>query len=261
MGKQYITAKEFRTVNARSSFAARPLTATEEVIKQLKDIYEWPETTQSERKLKEEAFKNLSSPVNALGDSSHHQWLEEAIRFPVRIPALVQRFPQVEFYEVLNGTSKPNTFVEMYRAQVDVTVLEQAVKWLMDMQRNLAKLPIGVKAFIGTPETDYWEIQQAHKAGHCVGGMAIPNDLQTEFNTLMQEGNYYCRHVIFHHDLLSVPLADFERRGLLSEEDRHSLVRPFNVRYVSAWESYAGGHLSYTRTEDDGKETVYNFVV
>lgn len=262
MATHFITAAEHRAITAPERFTVRDLTPTERCVQMLQIVHAQPDSTQAERKVKEGSLKEILANIDTLGDSPHLTALKDAARFPASIPDLVQRFPQVEYYDVLRNRGSLNAFTRMHQEGIHSAEVLESLVWLKQFKGYVAQLPEGLHSFIGTPYTNYNAMYLVKKDFPECGGFALHADLQGCINEMLGKNYRRQRGLLVDRKLLQINPQEFIRRGIVNDEYLDEGARPFKVELLDNYAAQnVGAYLSFSRTETSGKETRYNFVI
>lgn len=260
----YLTQREYQEVQAYSSFKPRQLSELENVIKQVIEVAKTPAVTDIHRRDKAVSIKEVTANLHMV--TANASIIEVAVKVmndPEQLPALLAKFPYVEFEKIINQ-GLVNNFQLAFDAGTHLQQLERAADWISSLLKVTSKLPLGKICFINTPDTCRKALSKHNKTNkgtYCEqfspGDQVILDDLFS--------GSYHDTLKLILQFKLYGELPELKRRvrkdlatGITIDEKLY----PFFIEYVK--EPYMEFLSISTFTPDkkgSPQETCYKFVI
>lgn len=260
----YLTKREFQEVQAYHGFNPRELTQLELVVKQVVEVSKTPAVTDIHRRDKKIAMNEVIKNLQMVTDNaSIIEVARNGLEDPEQLPALLSKFPYVEFEKVINQ-GKVNKFQEAFGSGCDYTTLKTSAEWLNVLCGIVAELPLGNNCFVTTPDTCRLSLRKHCKTNPGTYTRPLQPDKQAILDGLFSDTFKTQIKTVLQFGLYG-EIPELKRRLKLdlttgiSVEDKHY---PFYIEYVK--EPYME-FLQFTICDLSStgaiRETCYKFVV
>lgn len=154
---QYLTQNELRRTEAIGNWKPRKLTEIEQLIKTVPGVFSMPNGTQAEKAKKTAVVDELVANLTSLTSTTTlGAKVQLACYQQTALSELLAGYPQVEFYDLLNGGNTQFSSIEKFAMNgFSMNDLQSILAWVHMAVWLMDDLPMGVDTFISTPHTDY----------------------------------------------------------------------------------------------------------